>query len=342
MFAARQPLTPLERTRRAALAARGRGHVAQPMPAQLPPSRIEDVYAHRLRSHVRRAIATAYAPLLRALPDLVARARAVRGDSSLRLDETGRGASALVRAAHRDMARALRLVAAGEAKGAAADVDAHNRVQLGKQVHASLGIGLAGDARLQPIVAGFVHENVKLIGSIAARLHGEVEGLVLKAITTGQLHEDLARVLRERFEIAEGRAEAIAIDQVGKLNGQLNVQRSKDLGVTHGWWRSSEDERVRGNPSGLYPKAIPSHYARNGLYFAIADPPKGKNGEPELPGVPVRCRCGFEPDLRAVLGGDPTHADPATAPVDVDAEEAEAERLRREVEVMLAGQALSA
>ena len=51
-------------------------------------------------------------------------------------------------------------------------------------------------------------------------------------------------------------------------------------------WRSYFDERVRGNPSGKYPKAEPSHWARNGKAFRWDSPPEGG-----APGEEVLCRC---------------------------------------------------
>lgn len=336
---AARPLSRIERTRRAAQAARARGHVPQPMPPQIQPTVIEARYASRLRSLVGGAIRRAYAPLLRALPDLLASARAERGDrADWRVDGThsGQSASAAVRAAQREMAGDLRAPGVRKSvRDAAGDVGDHNRVQLGKQVKAVLGIDLAGDANLAPIVSGFVHENVKLITGIGPKLAADVEGAVLKAMTTGQLHEDLAAVLRDRFGIAENRAELIAVDQIGKLNGQVNAQRAMDLGVSRFTWRTVGDERVRGNPNGKYPRAVPSHYDRDGKVYEYASPPKGAKGEPELPGVPIRCRCSAEPVLEEVLGAPAAQEQPAAAP-DVDEIEAEAERLRREVEAMMA------
>lgn len=344
VLATRPQLSRIERTRRAALQARARGHAPQSMPAQLPPTRIEDGYAHRLRSHVRRAIAVAYAPLLRELPGLVSRARAERGDNAdWRSDasNSGRAASALIRSAHRDMARALRSVAAGEARGAAKDVDDHVRVQLGGQVRAVLGVGLAGDERIKPVIGGFVHENIKLITGLTPRLAADIEGAVQRALTTGQLHEDLARVIADRLGISERRAELIAIDQVGKLNGQLNIQRQKDLGLAEFIWQTVEDERVRGNPLGKYPNAVPSHYDRNGKRYSMDDPPRGTNGEREYPGTPIRCRCSGTPVLDAVLPDAAPEGQPVAGPIpdlDIDALEAEAARLMREVEAMMAAQ----
>ncbi len=338
------------RTRQAAERTRARGHVPRPMPPQAPPAAAERAYTARLRMIVGGALTRAYAPLLRALPDLVAQARQERGDAAdWRSDGThsGRSASAAVKEAARQAQASLGGSAVrAAAQEAAGDAGAHVQAQLGKQVREVLGIDLAADTRAKARTAAFVHENVKLISGIGPTLAAEVERLVLAGLTGGQLHEMLAAAIRRKLQISTDRAELIAIDQVGKIVGRINAARQQDLGVTHFYWRTSKDERVRGNPSGKYPNAVPSHFDREGKRYAYADPPKGKNGEPELPGTAIRCRCGAEADLSTVLGEEPAAPaprDPAApdapnrAP-SVEEAEAEAERLRREVEAMLAGQ----
>lgn len=341
-----------DRTRQAALRARARGHVAQPMSPQLPPDRIEATYAQRLRGMVGRAIERAYAPLLRALPDLVAQARAERGDAAgWRADasHSGKSASAAIKAAERAMREELpsaRVAAA--AKEAGEDVDAHNRGQLGQQLREVLGIDLAGagNADQRKLVAGFVHENVKLITGITPTLARDIEAAVLAGLTGGALHEMLAITIRRKMKISTERAELIAVDQVGKINGQVNAARQQAMGITHFVWRTVGDERVRGNPAGKYPNARPSHYARDKVRYAYDDPPKGKDGTPELPGVPIRCRCSADPDVSTVLGEGPVAPVPQdpTLPAgpsrDATTEEleAEADRLMREVEAMMSAQ----
>ncbi len=145
--------------------------------------------------------------------------------------------------------------------------------------------------------------------------------------------------------VAADRAELIAVDQVGKLYGQVNAKRQQDLGVTEFIWRTVGDERVRGNPGGLYPKATPSHWDRDSKTYRYDDPPKGKSGEKELPGVPIRCRCSAEPKLDHLLddlpdpgeaaGADLVRVAPATVapPVDLAALTRAAEEAHRQLAV---------
>lgn len=89
-----------------------------------------------------------------------------------------------------------------------------------------------------------------------------------------------------KFNIAERRAEAFANDQVNSLDTQLSEMRMRSLGADEYVWLTRRDERVRGNPSGLYPKAVPSHYARDGKIFSWKNPPEGGH-----PGEAPNCRC---------------------------------------------------
>ena len=291
------------------------------LPAQQPPTAIELAYVRTVKSLVMTAARAAFAPLLARLPDLVAGAARRRGDD-LRLDDRNEEEQArqAVADGRAEMARQLdEHTVSGAARRVAGDVDRHVAGQLGRQIRAGLGIdlGTGDDRRTRAIVEGFIHENVALIQDITPGLASRIEGTILKALTTGTIHEDLAKQLEEKaFGYAEQRAELIAIDQVGKLTGQINRQRNMDLGITHFEWCCVLDVRVRGNPSGRYKRAKPSHWERHGKVFSWADGAPGRNGEKEFPGTPVRCRCGPKPVLDTLLEDlpDPGEGwDPLTA-----------------------------
>lgn len=330
------------RVRAAVVRARRQGHVPRPPAPMTPPTAAMRAYAARLTTMVQAAVVEAYKPLLADLPALVAQAREERGDAAgWRADasRSGRSASAAVASAGAASSRSLSAKrAAASASAAAADAGAHVQAELGRQVKDVLGIDLMPDSKARARVAAFVHENVKLITGISPTLAAEVESLLLAGLSGGQLHEMLALAIKSKLKIAINRAELIAVDQLGKLTGQIAAARAQDLGATHFYWRTAEDERVRGNPAGKYPRALPSHYARNGQRYAYADPPKGKNGESELPGVPIRCRCYGEPDLTTAPGFEGVAEEAAAITGSPEDLEAEAERLRLEVEAMLAGQ----
>lgn len=104
-------------------------------------------------------------------------------------------------------------------------------------------------------------------------------------VQRGGSTKNLARVLRERFGFESKHAKFVARDQVGKLVGQTNAYRQRQLGIKRFTWRTSRDERVR-----------EEHVLREGEVYDYDDPPDG-----ELPGEPINCRCSAEPIFDEVL-----------------------------------------
>jgi SPP1 gp7 family putative phage head morphogenesis protein len=171
--------------------------------------------------------------------------------------------------------------------------------QLRAQSTSRLGVNVfTAEPDLRATLNSFVEENVQLIQSLATDQIGEVEGIARDAVERGRRHETVAKELTERFDISERRAALIARDQIGTANAQLTQARQEAAGVDKYTWQTSDDERVRGNPSGLYPKSDPSHYLLNEQVFSWDDPPEsGVDGEHQHPGEPISCRCSAIPYL---------------------------------------------
>lgn len=175
----------------------------------------------------------------------------------------------------------------------------HQKTELHKQLQAAAGVDVfAAEPNLLPRFEAFTSENVGLITTLPQRALAETEQRVLSGLREGRRTEDLAAEINERFDVGEARAEVIARDQTMKLYGELNQVRQEELGVDGYIWRTSLDERVRGNPSGRYPNADPSHWDREGVKFSWDDPPEDGH-----PGFPIQCRCWAEPNLEEVLSG---------------------------------------
>lgn len=108
------------------------------------------------------------------------------------------------------------------------------------------------------------------------------------------------------------RSKRIARDQVGNLNSSVWKQQYQNIGVNYYFWHTQLDERVRGNPAGIYPKYIPSHWAMEGLLCNWNDASvysddggktwKKKNAimEPLQVGMAIACRCVPFPYLEVV------------------------------------------
>lgn len=285
----------LIRARRALRIARPRRR----LPRQLPPSAIEREYVKAVGAIVTRA-REAFAPVLAELPSLLSSVR-----RELRMDVgEARRARDLVSNAAAKMRSAIHPTRLEDlARSFAKRTTDYQRRQLGKQAVAALGVDpFIADRGLAVVVENFLHENVALITNVPAKLMSDLEPMVARAVSSGTRHEDLARDIADRFDMADDRAERIARDQIGKLYGQVNATRQQELGITRFVWRTVGDEAVRGTPGGKYPDADPSHYALDGKTFDFDDPPDADvDGGPALPGEAINCRCSAEPVFADIL-----------------------------------------
>lgn len=270
--------------RRQGLAKRSR-----PLPRVSPPKPIEREYGKALRKAVARWRG-AFAQLFAELPSIMASARAgsVRGDA-VRLDAgESKRVRDIVEKARAKMMESVD-VAGLEALAAkfAQQTSTYQRIQLNKQTKAAFGVDLYNNDshKMASTVEAFVDSNVGLIQNLGDKTANDIQAITLAAVQDGKLHGDLADDLHARFDIGERKAALIARDQVGKLYGQVNAIRQKDVGVSQFIWRTASDERVR-----------PEHEARDGETYSYDDPPDG-----ELPGEPILCRCYAEPDFTSIL-----------------------------------------
>lgn len=119
-----------------------------------------------------------------------------------------------------------------------------------------------------------------------------------------QTKQDLLKVLpKKKGQLDYNRAKLIARDQTGTLQSHLNKNRMEDAGVSFYDWWTVGDERVRGNPSGKNPNAIPSHDIMDGKCCDWRDASiisddggktwrdkKGKEEKKHV-GMAINCRC---------------------------------------------------
>lgn len=148
--------------------------------------------------------------------------------------------------------------------------------------------------RSEPWIAelqkNWVSQNTSLIKSVPTQYMARVEQIVRTGVMAGTTSREIAKQVKEASGISDRRAKIIARDQIGKANGELTQYRQTDLGVKEYDWITAHDERVRGNPAGRFPRAVPSHYARDGKRFRWDKPPEGGH-----PGMAILCRCFASP-----------------------------------------------
>lgn len=175
------------------------------------------------------------------------------------------------------------------------------RRELARQLKDAVSVAVPiDDARLGPAIEHFTSTNVSLIRTIPERYFSQVEQVVLQGVGDGDRWESIAERLEERYSVSEGVAKVIARDQVGKFYANLNETRQTNLGITHFYWQTADDERT-----------CEICFPLNGKRFAWDNPP-----EEGLPGeVHPQCGCSADPDTDDLVdrleGGDDAETEPA-------------------------------
>lgn len=247
------------------------------LPRQVLPKILQREYARELL-YIIAETKKALGPLLNELPSLLRQAAVESGRKDI--DETGRVKLLIARAKRQIAEKFPPNQLDGLAAKMAARVSGYNREQLGKQVHAALGMNpLIHDKAAPKIIEAYRKVNVEYMEDLSRKVVHDIETTVMRGIQGGKLWSDIGEDIEDRFRIGEDRAKLIARDQVGKLYGQINAVRQTELGVTKFIWNTVHDDRVR-----------EEHAALDGEVFSYDDPP-----EEGLPGEPINCRCYAEP-----------------------------------------------
>lgn len=158
-----------------------------------------------------------------------------------------------------------------------------------KAINQAIGVNVAlPGTDMSANVDAWAEENTALITNLAQSYLSKITTAVNSGFRDGLSWREISKNIRAETGVAKRRADLIARDQVATMNMQVTKQRAADLDVKQFVWRTMEDQRVRGNPSGRYPKANPSHYARNGKTYNWSD---GAGARDTFPGQAINCRC---------------------------------------------------
>lgn len=157
---------------------------------------------------------------------------------------------------------------------------------------------------LDEVINTWALTNFDLIRSLTVEGIAKVNFIVSQGIQFGETYSEImAKIRKSNKNITQARSRLLARDQVGKLNGQLTKRRMQEAGVLLYIWATVKDERVRGNPNGKYPGAIPSHFIMDGKLCRWDDNnvyslDNGKTWIPRplkapraVPGQEIQCRC---------------------------------------------------
>ena len=153
-------------------------------------------------------------------------------------------------------------------------------------------------------VTSWENTNYRLIKSLSQEYVQKLNTLVVTGIQSGWTEQEMTTQIRTLSDrITGARARLIARDQVGKFNYALARTQYERIGMDTYGWNTARDERVRGNPMGKYPKAVPSHWAIDGMICRWSDPTVYMDRDedkwkrrtalmPQVhPGQAILCRC---------------------------------------------------
>lgn len=159
-----------------------------------------------------------------------------------------------------------------------------------KAINQAIGVNVAlPGTDMSANIDAWAEENTALITNLTQSYLSKITTAVNSGFRDGLSWREISKNIRAETGVAKRRADLIARDQVATMNMQVTKQRAADLEIKQFVWRTMEDQRVRGNPSGLYPKAKPSHYARNGKTYNWSD---GAGARDKFPGQAINCFIG--------------------------------------------------
>lgn len=108
-------------------------------------------------------------------------------------------------------------------------------------------------------------ENYLDVRSLAEDYNNQLMSLIFMGLAASWSYDDFSEeIAKLNKRIIKNRSAGIARNRTGMLNGGLTRSFASLVGNDEYFWNTAKDERVRGNPTGIYPKAIPSHYLMEG------------------------------------------------------------------------------
>jgi len=150
----------------------------------------------------------------------------------------------------------------------------------------------------------WIQNNYLLVKNLSQDFLNKFNILLNVGIQNGWALDDFEKDLRKLYDtFSMGRVNLLARDQVGTVNSTIWKESYQSIGLDWYIWRTARDERVRGNPLGKYPHAVPSHYVMDNKLMKWSDSTvyseddgvtwnqKTMIMEPLHVGMAIACRC---------------------------------------------------
>lgn len=195
----------------------------------------------------------------------------------------------------------------------AEDIDGFNRREMDAFQALAVGAALDIDEPWVPdVLDTWAREQLTLISNASGDMQKAIGIRVRDGVNNGWTTDRVrSNIRRDLPGMCDRRAAVIARDQVAKLNSSLSRGRMEQAGFETYIWSTSMDERVRGNPGGIYPGAVPSHWVMEGRVCRWDNPgvwqdrdgkwvPRADDAPTTHPGMAIMCRCVAVPNWREV------------------------------------------
>lgn len=172
------------------------------------------------------------------------------------------------------------------------DTEKHSSSTLTQSLkELSGGITLKADFVTEGVadaITASVAQSVNLIKRISSDYLGDVQGAVMRSITSGEGLKDLIPFMNKKYEEQDRHAELTALDQTRKAYTSITVARMDMAGIDQFEWVHTAGSKK--------PRAYHANVL-NGQIFSMDDLPiiDEKTGTRGLPGQLPFCRCKMRP-----------------------------------------------
>lgn len=129
------------------------------------------------------------------------------------------------------------------------------------KVVAGIPLQMSGAAWWPEMRASWEATNYRLIRNLSAEYVTKLNTMLLTGFQGGWSQQEMSEAIQGLSDkITSSRANLIARDQTSKLTSFISRAQDESMGVDSYLWQAARDEKVRGNPLGIYPRAVPSHW----------------------------------------------------------------------------------
>ena len=130
-------------------------------------------------------------------------------------------------------------------------ISSANKNKFDRTVARATGVDLGGIVQtegLEDLLTLSKRKNKILITSLPEEYLKQVETIVNNGVVSGARYSTIQKEIISKTGANSklaGRIKTIAMNEVQTINSQITLRRSESLGITHGIYRTSQDEKVR-------------------------------------------------------------------------------------------------